>query len=111
MERRKQPRKAIGCQVYFICISADGHESVQDIGVARDISRGGMMLETAAPINTTDVRILASTSDNQQMDILGGVIYSMEIGAGKYSTGIFFQTEPEEAAKFVEQLMVAAEAG
>ena len=111
MERRRQPRKSIGCQVYFICVSADGRESVQDIGVARDISRGGMMLETAAPINTTEIRILASTSDNQQMEVLGGVIYSMEIGAGKYSTGIFFQTDPEETAKFVGQLTLICEAG
>jgi len=111
MERRQQPRKSIGCPVYFICISADGRESVQDIGVARDISRGGMMLETATPINTTEVKILASTSDNQQMEILGGVIYSMEIGAGKYSTGIFFQTEPEEASNFVEQILLICDAG
>jgi len=111
MERRQQPRKSIGCQVYFICISADGRESVQDIGVARDISRGGMMLETATPINAAEIRILAATTDNQEMEVLGGVIYSMEIGEGKYSTGIFFQTDPEEAAKFIEQLMLACDAG
>jgi hypothetical protein len=91
-------------------VSADGRETVQDIGVARDISRGGMMLETATPINTTEIKILASTTDNQQMEVIGGVIYSMEIAEGKYSTGIFFQTDPEEAAKFVEQLMLVCDA-
>ena len=111
MERRQQPRKSVQCQVYFICVSADGRESAQDIGVARDISSGGMMIETSTPINTRDVRIIASTSDNQKVEARGGVIYSMELSAGKYSTGIYFQNDPEKAATFVEQLMLAGEAG
>ena len=109
MERRKQSRKSLHCQVYFICVSKDGRESAQDIGVARDISRGGMMLETTTPINTTEIRIIASTSDNRKIEASGGVIYSMEIAEGKYSTGIYFQSKPEEAALFVEQLMLAGD--
>lgn len=106
MERRQQPRTSLHCQVYFICVSADGRESSQDIGMARDVSAGGMMLETATPINTTEIRIIAPTPDNQQIEVSGGVIYSMQVGEGKYNTGIFFQTSSEDAARFVEQLML-----
>ena len=111
MERRQQTRISIKCQVYFICVSADGSESAQDIGVARDISTGGMMIETTTPINTREVRIIASAPDNQKVEASGSVIYSMELSAGKYSTGIYFQNDPEKAAKFVEQVMLACEAG
>jgi hypothetical protein len=107
MERRQEPRKSLQGQVFFICVSADGRESAQDIGVARDVSAGGMMIETTTPINTREIRIIASAPDNQQMEATGGVIYSMEVSEGMYSTGIFFQSDPEEAAKFVEQLMLA----
>ena len=106
MERRQQPRKSLQCQVYFICVSADGRESSQDIGMVRDVSAGGMMLETTTPINTTEIRIIASTTDNQQIEASGGVIYSMQVGEGQYNTGIFFQSSSEEAARFVEQLVL-----
>ena len=110
MERRQHPRKSVKCQVYFICVSADGRESTQDIGVARDVSIGGMMIETTAPINTREIRIIASTPDNRQVEASGSVIYSMEVTEGRYSTGIYFQSDPEAAAKFVEQLMLASDA-
>jgi len=106
MERRQQSRKSLQCRVYFICVSADGRESSQDIGVVRDISAGGMMLETTTPINTTEIRIITSTPDNQQIEAIGGVIYSMQVGQGQYNTGIFFQSSPEDAARFVEQLVL-----
>ena len=109
MERRQKARKSLQCQVYCICVSADGRESAQDIGVARDISAGGMMIETTTPINTREVRIIASTSDNQKVEARGGVIYSMEIAEGRYRTGIFFQGDPETAATFVEQLILASD--
>ena len=111
MERRQQPRKSLHFQVYFICVSADGRESAQDIGVVRDISKGGMMLETTTPINTTQVRIIASTPDNQQIETEAGVIYSMQVGEDRYNTGIFFQGNSERAARFVEHLMLACGAG
>ena len=111
MERRRQPRKTIACQVYFICVSADGRESTQDIGVARDVSTGGMMIETTTPINTREIRVIAPALDNQRLEVSGGVIYSMEVSAGRYSTGIFFQSDPEEAAKFVELLMLTCDGG
>ena len=106
MERRQQPRKSLQCQVYFICVSADGRASSQDIGVARDVSSGGMMLETPTPINTTEIRLIASTPDNQQIETTGGVIYSMQMGEGQYNTGIFFQSSSEDAARFIEQLVL-----
>ncbi len=111
MERRQQHRTSIQCQVYFICLSADGRESFQDIGVARDISSGGMMLETTTPINTMDIRIIASTPDNQQIETSGGVIYSMQVGEGRYNTGIFFQSDSEKSARFIEQLVLAYDVG
>ena len=107
MERRLQHRKSVQCQVYFICVSADGRESSQDIGVARDISAGGMLLETTTPINTTDIRLIASTSDHQQIETSGGVIYSIQVGEGQYNTGIFFQSASKDAARFVEQILLA----
>ena len=109
MERRQQARTSIACRVYFICVSADGRESAQDIGVARDISTGGMMIETTTPINTTEIRIFAPAPDNQQIEAKGGVIYSMEIAAGRYNTGIFFNSAQKEAARFVEQLLLACD--
>lgn len=111
MERRRQPRKSLRSQVYFICVSADGRESTQDIGVVRDISAGGMMLETTTPINTMEIKIVAATADNQQVEAKGGIIYSMQVGEGRYNTGVFFQSGSEKAARFVEQLMLACETG
>ena len=111
MERRQQSRISIRVQVYFICVSADGRESAQDIGVVRDISAGGVMLETTTPINTVEIKIIAATADNQQMEAEGGVIFSMQVGEGRYNTGIFFQSDSEEAARFVELLMPACDAG
>jgi len=110
MERRQHPRKSLQCQVYFICVSADGRESTQDIGVVRDISAGGMMLETTTPINTMEIKIIAATADNQKMEAEGGVTYSMQVGEGRHNTGIFFQSDSEKTERFVEQLILACDA-
>ncbi|MBW1890150.1 MAG: hypothetical protein JRF32_00820 [Deltaproteobacteria bacterium] len=107
MERRQQPRKVVQHQVYFICVSADGRESAQDIGMIRDISPGGMLLVTTAPINTTELRIIAATADDQRVETSGSIIYSMQVGEGEFNTGIFFQSSSKEAARFVEQIMLA----
>lgn len=109
MERRKQPRTTIECQVYFICVSEDGRQTAEDIGVAVDVSAGGMKLESTTPINTMEIRIIASAADNQQIEVRGGVIYSMQVGGDRYHTGIFFPSDSEEAARFVEQLMLTCD--
>ena len=109
MERRQHSRKAVELQVYYVCIGADGREAAQDIGMARDISPGGMLLETSTPINTTDINITASTRDNQPLEATGSVIYSMQVEAGKYNTGIFFMSSSTEAARFVESVLLEYE--
>ena len=111
MERRQQPRKSIQRKVYFICVSTDGREQTQDIGVARDISTSGMMIETTTPINTREIRIISSTPDNQQIEANAGVIYSMQVGEDRYNTGIFFQGDSEKTESFIEQFMLACDAG
>ena len=97
MERRKHSRESVACRVYFVAISADGREASQDIGMAKDISPGGMLLETAGPINTTDIRIMAAAADKKQLTIDGTVIYSMQVGEDRYNTGVFFPSGSPEA--------------
>ena len=105
MERRRHLRASIERQVYFICVGADGRESAEDIGVAVDLSAGGMKLESTRPINTMEVRIIASSADKQPIETRGSVIYSMQVGEGRYHTGIFFPGGSNAASRFVEHLM------
>jgi hypothetical protein len=109
MERRQQPRESVRCQVYYICVSADGRESAQDIGMARDISPEGMLLETTAPINTSEIRLIAAAPDKERVETNGTIIYSMPTGENRFNTGIFFGSGAKDAAHFVEQILLASQ--
>ena len=81
---------------------------MQDIAVARDISPGGMLIETATAINTMDIRILASTGDDERIEAAGIVIYSMQTAEQKFRTGIGFQGSSQQLKQFVASIMLAA---
>ena len=95
--------------MYYICVDPQGRETSQDIAMAGDISPEGMLIETANPINTMDIRIQASTGDGKRVEIDGIVIYSMQVTEGGYRTGVGFHGSAEQKKDFMTSIILADE--
>ena len=62
IERRKYPRLKVHCRVFFQY--SDAHDQVvQDMGMVRDISEKGMLLETTVPIHASTIKVMVPVKD------------------------------------------------
>ena len=105
-ERRKSERFAIDYPIIYVASNSDGHIETQGIGLALDISRDGMMLESNEPVDGTDVAVHASFNNGDTMKVNGFLVYSMPYSDGKYRSGIRFCGEPGNVSSFVSKIRI-----
>ena len=104
IERRKHPRKNIHCHVFFECSDAHGKKVSQNIGMALDISEKGMLLESGLPIHTSTIKVMVPVKDNDAVEVMGNVIYSIPMPDKRYHTGIIFHEPGDDIARLVNIL-------
>ena len=105
-ERRKQPRTNVHFPVYFICIDNDGNEMIQDIAIVLNVSENGILMETSYNLpNVNYVKIMASTIDNDPIEVKGKIVYSIKIAEGKFMSGITFQDSSDKNFNFIKLLI------
>jgi len=104
IERRKDPRTDLVFPVYFVCLDEDGRETAQDVAKIVNISESGLMLESAIPILTKDIRILASFDKQENVQVVAELIYSMQLAPDQIRSGLSFKGDPDQIRRFVEGL-------
>jgi hypothetical protein len=104
IERRKHPRTKIHCRVFFECSDAYGQEVSQDMGVALDISKKGMLLETGVPIHASTIKVMVPVKGKDVMEVMGNIIYSIPMPDNRYRTGIIFHEAVDDLAGLVKAL-------
>jgi len=99
IERRKHPRENIHCRVVFEYSDVHSKEGSQDMGLALDISKKGMLLESSRPIHATIIKVMVPVKEKDAVEVMGDVIYSIPMPDKGYRTGIIFHEPGDEIAK------------
>jgi c-di-GMP-binding flagellar brake protein YcgR len=105
VDRRKFPRIKIFNPISYDCVDKDGNPSVQNMGIALDISQNGILLETVKIIESKNIFLLFVDLENKLLKITGRVIFSVKKKDGRFKTGINFQGTYEENIQFAKKIV------
>jgi len=106
-EKRKHPRIKIYHPISFVGMDEDGNIIEQHMGVALDISQGGILVESLQEVESVLLALSAVDSNNEFIEIKGEVAYSNMHPTGKFRTGIRFQSSPAENIQFAKRIVRA----
>ena len=106
-EKRKHPRIRIYHPISFVGLDEDGNIIEQHMGVALDISQGGILVESLQEVESAVLVLSAVDSNNEFVEIKGKVAYSSKHQTGKFRTGICFQSSPAENIQFAKRIVRA----
>ena len=104
IERRKHSRANIHCRIFFECSDTQDQKVSQDLGMALDISEKGMLLETSAPIHASTIKVMAPVKEEDAIEVMGNIIYSIPMPDNRYRTGIIFHKPGDDMARLVKAL-------
>ncbi|MGD8387217.1 MAG: PilZ domain-containing protein [Desulfobacteraceae bacterium] len=96
-EKRQYPRIETNNFVSYVCVDEEGNEIAEGYGTTRDLSQGGVKLETREPLESPYVMLLAIDLNEQLLEIRGNVVYTEEVEKGRFFIGIrFVDTEDKQ---------------
>jgi hypothetical protein len=104
-DRRKHTRVKTNNLISHESISTEGQIVSRSMGKALNVSRSGILLETAYPIEAEYVSLTTVDLDNNLMEMKGRLIYCRETDSGIYQSGINFTGSEDETAKFAVKLI------
>ena len=80
--------------------------SSHGMGIALDISQGGILLETPNPIESTYLLLTAIDKSKKIMEVQGRLIYSKKASRGTYLCGIEFIGNNERVKEFITRVVL-----
>ena len=104
-DRRKHTRVEIKNLISHQSIDKEGQIVSSSMGKALNVSRSGILLETAHPIEAENVSLTTVDLDNNLIEMTGRLIYCRETDSGMYQSGINFTGSEDETAKFAVKLI------
>ena len=103
--RRKHPRIKTRNLISHFTVDEDGKLISQGLSKAKDISKGGLLLETPHPIESGKLSLMAIDLDNKFIEIEGELVYCKKADSGMYHSGVKFVGTNEQVANFVVRLI------
>jgi len=85
----------------------DGEKASQGMGIAVDISRGGLLLETLYPIEGHGISLMFVDSEDKLVESKGRILHCQQTDSGKFSTGISLIGSEKEKDRFASRLVKA----
>jgi hypothetical protein len=104
-ERRKHARIDIRNLISHDSITRKGQIVSSNMGRALNVSRSGILLETARPIDEEFVSIFAVDLENKLIELKGRPIHCRKTQSGTYHAGIEFTGSEDEKAMFAVKLI------
>jgi len=104
-ERRKYPRVEIYSPISYICKDSKGDIKEQNIGIVRNVSQSGILIETVQEIQSEFVTLIFLGSDRNQIEASGKVVYCRRGNSGQFSIGIKFQETAERNIWLIRALV------
>jgi hypothetical protein len=105
VDQRECPRVNTTNLISHVTIDETGRWIFQGMSRALDISRGGILLETAQPITPGCLSMMTVDTYNNLIEIKGELIYCSKSGPSIYQAGIKFISTDELVTKFVTQII------
>jgi hypothetical protein len=105
IERRKHARIETRNLISHDSINKKGQIVSRNMGRAIDVSRSGILLETAQPIDGDYVSIVTVDLENKLIELKGRVIYCRKTQSGMYHAGIEFMGSEQETTSFAVKLI------
>jgi c-di-GMP-binding flagellar brake protein YcgR len=107
IEKRKYPRVKISNTISYVGSDENGTVVEQCMGVIKDISQNGLLIESLQAVESKDLSLMASTQKNKLIKIKGKVVSCRKDEFGKFKTGILLEGTHEENVRFVRELIRA----
>jgi hypothetical protein len=77
------------------------------MGIAKDISLNGILLETAQKIQSKFIYLIFVDTENNLIRIAARVVFSVKNKEGNFKSGINFQGSQEENSRFAKKVIQA----
>ena len=106
IENRKSPRINSYNLLAYVCLDENNDPKRQGMGRTLNVSEGGILLETHAPIDPQYIVSLTISLEDEIMDIKGKVVYNKERDDGKSESGIQFIEIDESKIRVLKQYVV-----
>ena len=103
--QRKYPRINVYVPVSYDCYDDEGEIFERKIGVALDVSLGGILIESYDIVDANYVKVVFVNNDNKLLSIVGSVVHSTKIEKGKARTGFCFHGKDSESIEFITNLI------
>ncbi len=104
-DRRKHVRVETSNLISYESIDKDGEIAFNSMGKALNVSRSGILLETAHLLKAEYVSLRTVDLDNNMIKLKGQLIYCRKTDSGLYQAGIRFAGSEEETDKFAVKLI------
>jgi hypothetical protein len=105
--QRKHPRFNSLNLLSYVCIDENQDVVKQGMGRTLDVSEGGVLLETHAPIPLQHTISLTIGLEDDVTEIDGRAVYSRPGGPGTYESGIAFYGKNEEGLRVLRKYIKA----
>ena len=105
IERRKYPRVKTSNLISYYSFDETGKLISHGLGVALDISKGGMLLKTPCFVESGPILLSAIDWEKNLVQIKGKLIYSVKQATEMYRCGIEFVGINERVADFIVNLI------
>jgi c-di-GMP-binding flagellar brake protein YcgR len=107
LDRRKFPRIKICNPISYDSVNQNGIQLDQNMGIAKDISLNGILLETAQKIQSKFIYLIFVDTENNLIRIAARVVFSVKNKEGNFKSGINFQGSQEENSRFAKKVIQA----
>jgi c-di-GMP-binding flagellar brake protein YcgR len=107
LDRRKFPRIKICNPISYDSVNQNGIQLDQNMGIAKDISLNGILLETAQKIQSKYIYLVFVDMENNLIRIAARVVFSVKNKEGNFKSGINFQGSQEENGRFAKKVLQA----
>ena len=105
VEKRKDHRVKTQNLISYFSINEAGKIISHGMGIAMDISKGGILLQTSTAIESSFITLAATDRENNLFEVKGKLAYSRKIFIGTFFSGIEFIDSNERVRKFIVNLI------
>ena len=103
--RRKTPRVKTQNLISYFTYNEIGKLISHGLGIALDISKGGILLETPYPMESGLLVLNATDRNKNSIEVKGKLVYSKATTMGTYLCGIEFMGVNERIRNFITKLI------
>ena len=104
-DRRKYRRVKTQNLISYFSFDETGKMHSNGLGIAMDLSQGGVLLETTNAIKPGLIVLAATDRKKNLIEVKGKIAYSKRTSSGTYFTGIEFTGVNERVTEFITKLI------